>query len=343
MGLLIILPSETALLAHRRYEDKDDSHAIMHAIDSDVFHYLCAQTDWTSGTIGKRSLLSYARIALALTEDIPRKSNRSLRKVSRNDVRNSVKRLVRVGLFSNESSQSSQFKQSMTTKKHNALMLRRPFWLALLTEQETENNIDTQQIAGFIAQCLKNKAFKSSHLQKYSPSNFPDSYTADATYNTVNITNPNSSPFCLSLTWQPEREFVDLFLKASGFSGSQIKKIWFGKYVQYWSSQTIQRTQREWSAHFANHMQGYLLRPNHFEKLNGMMDDEPTQVTAVHRATTKTKQKVTAKRLRVPTTIDANVLQQWAVDHNLPTALAGLSTEQYRQSLFHCIERMNLA
>jgi hypothetical protein len=73
------------------------------------------------------------------------------------------------------------------------------------------------------------------------------------------------------LTWQPDRQWVDCFLNTSGFSGKQIEKIWFGKYVQYWATQAIERTQREWSAHFAKHMQSYLLRPGYFEEVNGIV------------------------------------------------------------------------
>ncbi len=39
MSLLIVLPSERALLATRRLDDKADNKTVMHALDSDVFHY----------------------------------------------------------------------------------------------------------------------------------------------------------------------------------------------------------------------------------------------------------------------------------------------------------------
>ncbi len=56
-----------------------------------------------------------------------------------------------------------------------------------------------------------------------------------AVFNYIN--NAASDIFSLSLTWHYDEHLVDLFLQAAGFSAKQIKQIWFGKYVQYWSSQ----------------------------------------------------------------------------------------------------------
>jgi hypothetical protein len=320
MNLLIILPSERALLATRRLDDKADNKRVMHALDSDVFHYLCSYTDWATGIIGQRSAVSYYRIASALTEDIPRKPSRTLRKVNRNDVRNSVKRLIRVGVFINESIESNQ-----RDKKQHALILHRPFWQALLTAQHLSDNSDTQQLSGFIAELLKRKMFNNSHLDK---NNSADSYAADATYNKpINITNAKSTSFQLSLTWHYDENLVELFLQAAGFSAKQIKQVWFGKYVQYWSGETITRTQREWSLHFANHMQGYLLRPDYFEKVNGMLEQPVDRDTATRK--TKT----------VPMFSDGSQLQTWAIAQGLPTAPVGATTTQYYQLLCNKVER----
>jgi hypothetical protein len=309
MNLLIILPSEQALLATRRLDDRSDHKTVMHALDSDVFHYLCSHTDWSSGEIGVQSKLSYYRIASALTEDIPRKPSRNLRQVNRNDVRNSVKRLVRVGLFSNESTSGEQ---------QNALILHRPFWQALLTADGRTNNTDTQQLSGFIAELLRINLFYNSDLAKNTSHDPEVSYAANATYKTTNLTNANSNKFQLSLTWQYDENLVELFLKAAGFSSKQIKQVWFGKYVQYWSNEAIMRTQHEWSRHFANHMQSYLLRPDFFEQVNGMLDEDPTPTPA--------KPHKKSKQLIVPLLNDGSQLQAWAVAKGLPEATVGMST-----------------
>jgi len=73
MRLTILLPQEQAILAIRRAIDVNNNEPIMLALDSDVFQYCCSKTDWSTGLIGERSAISYARIALALTEDIPRR------------------------------------------------------------------------------------------------------------------------------------------------------------------------------------------------------------------------------------------------------------------------------
>jgi hypothetical protein len=328
MSLLIILPSESALLATRRLDDKADNKTVMHALDSDVFHYLCSYTDWSTGVIGRRSRLSYYRIASSLTEDIPRKSSRRLRTVNRNDVRNSVKRLVRVGLFINE---------SLAEEKHFALILRRPFWQALFTIDSATNNPDTRQMSGFMSELLKRSAFNSNVLAKRTTNNSDDNYATDATYkSSIYRTNANSTKFQLSLTWQYDDDLVDLFLQAAGFSISQIKQIWFGKYVQYWSGEAVERTQREWSRHFANHMQSYLLRPDFFEQVNGMLEDDST-------ATNTAKPRTTTKKLIVPMLNDGSQLQAWAISKGLPEAEVGMSSTQYYRLLCNAVERRKQA
>ncbi len=331
MSLLIVLPSEQALLATRRLDDAADNKTVMHALDSDVFHYLCHYTDWSTGIIGRRSRLSYYRIASALTEDIPRKSSRRLRTVNRNDVRNSVKRLVRVGLFISES-----LNESLAEEKQFALILRRPFWQALFTTDSATNNPDTRQLSGFMSELLKRRAFNNNVLAKNTANNSDDNYATDATYKgSIYRTNAHSNKFQLSLTWQYDENVVELFLQAAGFSTSQIKQVWFGKYVQYWSEEAIERTQREWSLHFANHMQSYLLRPDFFEQVNGMLEDH------ANANTTKRSPKATrrTKRLIVPMLSDGAQLQAWAAAKGLPDAPVGASTTQYYQLLCNEVER----
>jgi hypothetical protein len=194
----------------------------------------------------------------------------------------------------------------------------------------TENNPDTQQLSGFIAELLKRKSFNNSHLANSDTKNKANSYAADATYKKpINISNAKSTQFQLSLTWQYDEKLVELFLKAAGFSSKQIKHVWFGKYVQYWSGETIMRSQREWSRHSANHMQGYLLRPDYFEQVNGMLENEDKDQQ--HATKTKT---VTVPRLN-----DGSQLQAWAIAKGLPTAPVGLSTTQYYQWLCNTVER----
>jgi len=329
MNLLIVLPSERALLATRRLDDKEDKKRVMHALDSDVFHYLCSYTDWSSGVIGERSAVSYYRIASALTEDIPRKPSRSLRKVNRNDVRNSVKRLIRVGVFINESRDDEQQK---------ALILRRPFWQALLTVEHNDNNPDTRQLSGFIAELLKNNNFNNNTLTEIATNNPATTYATDATYkNPINITNAKSTKFQLSLLWQYDENLVELFLQAAGFSAKQIKQVWFGKYVQYWAGEAISRTQHEWSMHFANHMQSYLLRPDFFEEVNGMLEKKRPSATSC------SAKKRLGATTAVPSFSDGSQLQAWALAKGLPIAPVGFSTTQYYQLLCNAVERKRLA
>ena len=332
MSLLIVLPSERALLATRRLDDKADNKTVMHALDSDVFHYCCAQTDWSTGIIGRRSAISYYRIASALTEDIPRKPSRNLRKVNRNDVRNSVKRLIRVGLFRNAS------ESVMDKDKKNTLILHRIFWQALLTTNHCASNPDTRQMSGFMNELLSHKPFSNKGFRQNLTDETKSSHATDATYkSSIYRTKARSTKFGLSLTWQYDKNLVDLFLKAAGFSINDIKPVWFGKYVQYWSNEAIQRTQREWSLHFANHMQSYLLRPDYFEKVNGMLgylDDEKAP-KARQRASKRSKP---SKTTTVPRFNNGEQLQAWAEERGLPDAPIGASTTEYYQLLCQVVE-----
>jgi hypothetical protein len=161
----------------------------------------------------------------------------------------------------------------------------------------------------------------------------------DATYkSSMYRTNARSTKFQLSLTWQYDKTLVDLFLQAAGFSISQIKQVWFGKYVQYWSGEAIERTQREWSRHFANHMQGYLLRPDYFEKVNGMLDDDTKPTTTISPTR---KGKASTVSTTVPRFNDGEQLQAWAISKGLPEAEVGMSTTEYYQLLCNALERKN--
>ena len=269
MPLVLILPREWAILAARCVDEAHANAPIMHALDSDIFQYLCSHTDWATGRIGQQSTLSYAGIAVALNEDIPRKPSKALRRVKRRCVRNSVERLIKAGLL---------LRQSVSGMcdgvSKNSLQLDRVFWCALLMTDDFAKNPDSRQIAGLMTELMKNKPFSNSHLNKNRSLINSDRYRSVSTYKTNPLTNAKKHVFRLTLAWQPDRKFVDSFLRASGFSDQQIEKVWFGKYVQYWSTQEIERSQREWSAHFANHMQSYLLRPGYFEGVNGMVQAE---------------------------------------------------------------------
>ena len=336
MNLVLILPRERDILLQRRFKLAEDKAVIMHALDSDVFYYLCAKTDWATGRIGERSKLSYARIAATLSEDIPRKPKRSLRRVTRKCVHNSVKRLIKAGLL---------ISASISELEKNRLVLDRPLWLAVLATHHSSTNADRRQLDALFSEFERIKVIKNSHLESGLTKGNTDQsacrYPADGTYQYNNISNTASDQkSSMTLNWQADKKYVDHFLKASGFSGSQIKKIWFGKYVQYWSQQETCRTQREWSAHFANHMQGYLLKPNFFEEVNGLLEDIEPSTAMLHR--TK-KSKSDTKRLTVPMMSDGAKLQAWAVARGLPTAPAGANTAAYHRLLCHQVEKRNNA
>jgi len=332
MPFSLILARERDILLKRRGGDAEDKAPIMHAIDSDVFYDLCAKTDWATGTIGLRSAVSYARTALTLSENIPRKSKRALRVVTRKCVHNSVQRLIKAGLLHSES-------ESIIECEHNRLVLVRAFWRECLQVDTQANNPtsnpDKRQIEAFIQTWLAHNRCNNATLTQDNAESSTDRCRTDGTYRSNNISKAAiSEKFALSLSWKPDKRYVERFLQAGGFSSSQIKQIWFGKYVQHWSQETIQRTQREWSAHYANHMQSYLLRPNFFEKVNGMLEEHSGNATP-------TRQR-SAGLLTVPMIKEGTALQAWAIANGLAAAPSGVDTMGYYRLLCQQVERMNV-
>jgi len=326
MALLFILPSENEILARRRASHVENNGLVMHALDTDVFGYLCQRTDWSTGTVGVKSAISHARIAFDLSEDIPRKPTRNLRVVNNKAVQDSISRLIKVGLFDRHS-QSLQ-----EGANRNRLLLVRVLWREFLTARHFLKNPDVDQTLGFFSELKNNNIFNNSSLEENTAVENTSRRSSDVTNNSNYITNADTHKFRMSLTWQPDRDFVDLFLSACGFKGSEIQKVWFGKYVQYWYKEEMFKTQHEWSEHFANHMQGYLIDAGRFDRLNGV------GVTPTVRNNTGSQ----PKRLTVPNIPDGSRLQSWAMSHGLEACPVGYDTRQYYQMLCNHVERINL-
>ena len=345
MNVTLILPRERELLLQRRYTDHAKGDVLLHALDSDVFYYLCAKTDWKTGRIGERSAVSYARIAIALNEDIPRKPTRLLRRVKRKCVNNSVQRLIKAGLLAS---------LSVSDAEQKRLMVERLFWSEMLQADSSSTNPDNRQLANLMQTLMRHKSFNNNDLAQEKNPVSDVSFSLDGTYQYNNISNGEiDQKFSMRLAWKADKRYVDRFLQACGFSGTQIKKIWFGKYVQYWSTQpAVQRTQREWSTHFANHMQGYLLRPDYFEEVNGMLEnnrdrnrnrDTATTRRSIRRPYRAQQASKKAGYLSVPMLSDGAQLQRWAVANGLQPAPAGADTTAYYRLLCQQVEIVNQA
>ena len=78
-------------------------------------------------------------------------------------------------------------------------------------------------------------------------------------------------------------------------------------------------------------MQSYLLRPDFFEQVNGMLED--------YSHTRPVKACSKRKKMAVPMLNDGAQLQAWATDNGLPDAPVGASTTQYYQLLCNALER----
>jgi hypothetical protein len=83
-------------------------------------------------------------------------------------------------------------------------------------------------------------------------------------------------------------------------------------------------------------MQSYLLRPDFFEKMNGMLEDDSTSVKSY------SVRKTAGKTMTVPRLNDGAQLQAWAIAKGLPTAPVGFSTTQYYQLLCNAVERVRM-
>jgi hypothetical protein len=83
-------------------------------------------------------------------------------------------------------------------------------------------------------------------------------------------------------------------------------------------------------------MQSYLLRPDFFEKVNGMLEDNasPTTKSRPHPRT------VSPISSSVPRCNNGEQLQAWAMSKGLPEAEVGMSTTEYYQLLCRALEKI---
>jgi len=201
MPALIVLPSERDRLLG------------LHAMDERVFNYLCERTDYRSGLIGIKSSVSYGRMALDLSEHIPRKALAKQIKLTRKDAINSTARLVKANLF-------TRLEAKANSKR---LKLMRNFWRDLLNTNNSVQNPDGTQLVQLMVLLNSDKFNKNSNLSDYSKSRWHNVAIPDGT-NLSTTTSTNS--FSMSDEWSPSRAFAAR-VKSAGFDIQQDDKLLF--------------------------------------------------------------------------------------------------------------------
>ncbi len=241
----------------------------MQVIDREVFYYLCQRTNHDNGVIGGVCKVSYGGIAFDLSEKIEpgRKSN--LWAVSSDDVRNSVRRLIKAGLL-----ESSSHKGKM--KK---LMLHRVFFIEYLLGCNSVKNEVTSRLPVRLTVTNNINPIKNSELRSLDGQAYQsklDEVTITLLQQHQQENEIKSEAFIMTLDWQPTGEDLNMILfRAFGnrYKIDDIDLAWVSEFVGYWYSQeNRQYTQRQWTVKFGAKVVDYFRRPELFDKLRGVRD-----------------------------------------------------------------------
>lgn len=308
---MIILPNELEVLR------------LMQPLDRDVFYYLAERMDYKTGMTGKTRRVSYGGMAYDLSEhDGERRCQDTLQKLSIDQVRNSVRRLINQGIL-----------KSLSKKgKGNDLLLVRVFYEALVglgnCVQKPDARPDARQMPGIKStdiDYLYNiiKQLKQNDVKEKRSETRPDARPDAITSNTQHTTY---SEFSMTMDWQPSADELEMALHRAGFSADKVDHVWIIEFVSFWSlekNRGRQYTQHGWTIKLSLALIDYLRNPGLYEQRRG--------TSAVNASPAKPKAQGVPEWARIPR--DDEVLQSWAINHGYGGAEPGWSYLQYRNVL----------
>lgn len=299
----VILPDETDRLC-----EPD-----VHALDRQVFHALTLATEWDTGRVGGKHRISYARVAAHLSEDIPRKAIGSQQRVTGRQVRNSVDRLIRFGLF-----------ERISEKNADQLELVRVFWRDLVTAGKSAQNPDGRQMAATMHSLAdkfdsKNKEMERSAESSRQGNGDPDGIYSYNNHHHTRARAREDSRVKLTLDWQPDHHCQQMLKFRYGADpGDRLNPDWTREFVLYWATEGVAKTPEQWARKWVKTMIQYLRNPEFFDSINGL----------------KGAEKQTPKGRRVePVPRNDGALLAWARKHGFRDARPGEETPAYRAEL----------
>jgi hypothetical protein len=305
--MLIVLPGELEILRE------------MQPLDRDVFNYLAERMDIQTGVTGVSRRVSYGGMAFDLSEhDGERRCPETLRKLTIDQVRNAVRRLVRQGVL-----------RAMSEKgKGNDLVLMRVFWVDCLGLGSCVQKADASSMPDQMTRVIGFLHSKINEIQSDKQSRCQAKTRPDAITSITHQQQQADERFVMSLDWQPSADEFEMMLFRAGKRVDAVQSEWVAEFVAYWFGEgKRQYTQREWTARLAMRVVDLLRDPGRFERERGGQRD---------------KSPSTAPRAglpewaRIPRNDDD--LTPWAMRHGYGAADIGWNWLQYRGALQCAVE-----
>lgn len=246
----------------------------MQVIDREVFFYLAQRTDKHSGLVGDRCHVSYGGMALDLSERMSPGRRSSLIVFSSTDIRNSVQRLVEVGLLRRESGD----------RKGCRLMLVRVFFEQWRQRDRSEQKQVSRRLVGGCHDVssvnnLKNNILpkdKDDRLRKYSGE-------VSTTSNNLLLHQGTEKEFSMRLDWKPNESDLQTILMMAGGASYALDKVdqaWVTNFITYWWGRSDRKlSERQWVYKLAVEIIEYFRKPGLFERRRGsrVLDEKEQQ------------------------------------------------------------------
>jgi hypothetical protein len=308
MIMLIVLPVELDILRE------------MQPLDRDVFHYLAERMDIQTGVTGVSRRVSYGGIAFDLSErEGERRSPETLRKLSIDQVRNAVRRLVKRGILRGLSEKG----------KGNDLVLMRIFWVDCLGLGSCVQKADASSLPDQMATVVSFLHSKINSLQSDNASSCQAKTRPDAITSITHQQQQADVKFTMSLDWRPTADEFEAMLFRAGKRVDAVQDEWVAEFVAYWFGEgKRQYSQREWTARLAMRVVDLLRDPGRFARERGGQQ--------VSRSTAQPSRAGLPEWAKIPRNDDD--LTSWAMRHGYGAADIGWSWLQYRGALQCAVE-----
>jgi hypothetical protein len=304
--MLIVLPDELEILRD------------MQPLDRDVFHYLAERMDFKTGVTGKSRKVSYGGMAYDLTEhDGSRRKPETLQKLSKDQARNAVRRLVNAGLLQALSEQGS----------HQNLIVVRVFYADLLGLGNCVKNPDATQMPDQLRKFFSvlNNIF--NNLGNNKNSSCQEKTNPDAITSYTQHQQQGGDEILMTTDWHPDQSEYEMILYRAGFKAEKVNPLWIREFIDHWASDGKRRySQAVWTKRLAYRMIDYLRDPGLYDRLHGVNQQRPVNSNSAPSSRPAIPEWACIPR-------DDEALQNWAMRHGYGGAEPGWTYHQFRNVL----------
>lgn len=309
--------------------DEYDIVCQMQVIDREVFFYLAQRTDGQTGVIGKRCRVSYGGMALDLSERASPGRRNGLMVFSSTDMRNSVERLVKCGIF----------KRFSKVGQGNNLLLRREILARFLTTHNSDQKQVSRRLVGYLSGDSSENSNENNDMEQKKTRGCQDDSNEVSRTNIHQYQHRDGKPgkesvndvFSMNLEWKPSENELRMILFRAGGSQFKVEAIdpaWVSEFVAYWwGQQGRQLSQQQWTAKLANQIIKYFKTPGYFEQCQGIRPQDLGQQKRPAEANSRNL----PDWARMPKSDDD--LVNWARRHGYGEAQEQHTYRQFREAL----------